>query len=53
MREKKPVDKLREIDDLEIEPLSDEALEEVAGGGSKGNACCSDNNCSNKPKETA
>jgi hypothetical protein len=39
--------KLREIDDLEIEPLSDEALEEVAGGGSKGNACCSDNNCSN------
>jgi Ca2+-binding EF-hand superfamily protein len=40
-----------EIDDVEIEPLSDEALEEVAGGGSKGSACCSDNNCSNTQAE--
>ncbi len=39
--------KLNEIDELEIEPLSDEALEEVAGGGSKGPSCCSENNCSN------
>ncbi|HEX2202854.1 MAG TPA: hypothetical protein VHG91_06140 [Longimicrobium sp.] len=39
--------------DIEIEPLSDEALEEVAGGtdrailGSDGPSCCSDSNCSN------
>lgn len=41
--------KLNEIDELEIEPLSDEALEEVAGGGSKGPSCCSETNCSNAP----
>ncbi|HEX2202855.1 MAG TPA: hypothetical protein VHG91_06145 [Longimicrobium sp.] len=37
--------------EIEIEPLSDEALEEVAGGaaiaGSDGPSCCSDTNCSN------
>ncbi|HEX2202853.1 MAG TPA: hypothetical protein VHG91_06135 [Longimicrobium sp.] len=37
--------------DIEIEPLSDEALEEVAGGadiaGSDGPSCCSTSGCSN------
>jgi len=37
-----------EISDLEIEPLSDEALELVAGGeSSDGPLCCSCSNCSN------
>ncbi len=36
-----------DLDELEIEPLSDEALEEVAGGSSKGLACCSEFSCSN------
>lgn len=42
-------------DPIEIEPLSDEALQEVAGGtevpidaeGSTGPRCCSDSQCSN------
>jgi len=39
---------LHEIDDLEIEPLSDEALELVAGGiSSDGAKCCSCRHCSN------
>jgi len=39
--------KLNEIDNLEIEPLSDEALEAVAGGKSScGPQCCSCSNCS-------
>jgi len=39
--------KLNEIDNLEIEPLSDEALEAVAGGKSScGPMCCSCSNCS-------
>jgi hypothetical protein len=43
---------LQAIDGIEIEPLSDEALETVAGGkSSDGPACCSCSNCSNKPKE--
>jgi hypothetical protein len=36
------------IDHLEIEPLSDDALELVAGGkSSDGDACCSCEQCSN------
>jgi hypothetical protein len=42
------------IDDLQIEPLSDDVLESVAGAGtssgcvsSTGPACCSCSNCSN------
>jgi hypothetical protein len=39
------------MDDLEIEPLSDDALESVAGGkSSDGDNCCSCSNCSNGPK---
>jgi hypothetical protein len=38
--------KLNEVDDLEIEPLSDEALELVAGGrSSDGPVCCSCKHC--------
>jgi hypothetical protein len=38
---------LNDIDDLEIEPLSDEALELVAGGkSSDGTNCCSCKHCS-------
>jgi hypothetical protein len=45
-------EKLNSIDALEIEPLSDEALETVAGGkSSDGPACCSCSDCSNRPKE--
>lgn len=37
-----------DIAELEIEPLSDEALESVAGGASSdGPACCSCKRCSN------
>jgi hypothetical protein len=44
------MDKLNQIDSLEIEPLSDEALEMVAGGkSSDGPKCCSCSNCSNTP----
>lgn len=39
---------LAPIDNLEIEPLSDEALELVAGGkSSDGPSCCSCEQCSN------
>jgi hypothetical protein len=34
------------IDGLEIEPLSDELLQEVAGATSGGGTCCSCGNCS-------
>ena len=34
----------------EIEPLSDEALEEVAGGSSS-ESCCSCSGCSNSTRE--
>lgn len=41
---------LEAIEDLEIEPLSDEALELVAGGkSSDGNSCCSCDHCSYPP----
>lgn len=41
-------DKMAEIDNLEIEPLSDDALESVAGGTSDGSSgsCCSCCACS-------
>ena len=42
--------KQESIEKLEIETLSDEALETVAGGGSSdGPSCCSCSNCSNRP----
>jgi hypothetical protein len=42
--------RINEIDDIAIEPLSDEALELVAGGGSSdGNVCCSCRHCSYTP----
>lgn len=47
--QKKPFDDLDfdALDDLEIEPLSDEALESVAGGkSSDGPKCCSCASCS-------
>lgn len=38
---------LSSINDVEIEPLSDEALEDVAGGEAAGSSnCCSCSNCS-------
>ena len=41
------------IDNVEIEPLSDQDLEDVSGGAtsstSGGDSCCSCSNCSNKP----
>jgi hypothetical protein len=41
--------KLDAIDHLEIEPLSDDALELVAGGkSSDGDSCCSCEQCSNE-----
>jgi hypothetical protein len=41
-------EKLDSLDHLEIEPLSDDALELVAGGkSSDGDACCSCEQCSN------
>jgi hypothetical protein len=43
-----------EIDSLEIEPLSDEALELVAGGKSTdGPMCCSCQQCCNRPPVSA
>jgi hypothetical protein len=43
--------KFNEIDSLEIEPLSDEALELVAGGdSSSGPVCCSCTDCSSGPR---
>lgn len=42
------MNELSAVDGLEIEPLSDEALESVAGSGSSdGNNCCSCDGCSN------
>jgi hypothetical protein len=39
------------LEGIEIEPLSDEALETVAGGkSSDGPQCCSCEDCSNRPK---
>jgi len=39
------------IDNLDIEPLSDEALELVGGGASSdGPVCCSCSGCSNNPQ---
>ena len=40
---------LKAIDDLEIDPLSDEALANVAGASSTGPACCSCVDCSWQP----
>ena len=41
---------MNEIDQFEIEPLSDEALEQVSGGASSdGPVCCSCRNCSKPP----
>ena len=40
-------DSLNAIDSLEIEPLSDDLLEGVAGATSSGAACCSCSGCSN------
>ncbi len=37
------------IDSLEIEPLSDELLQEVAGASSSGPSCCSCSGCSSAP----
>ena len=47
MKKENP-DQLFELDELEIESLSDEILESVAGGNSDtdGQNCCSCNNCS-------
>ena len=42
---------LSAIDGLEIEPLSDELLESVAGASSTGQNCCSCSDCSNRPRE--
>jgi hypothetical protein len=39
---------LNAIDSLDIEPLSDELLESVAGASSSGGSCCSCSNCSNQ-----
>lgn len=40
-------DDIKKVDDLEIESLSDEALESVAGGSSTdGPVCCSCDDCS-------
>jgi hypothetical protein len=52
-------DAIGTIDDLRIEPLSDDVLESVAGAGtssgcvsSTGPACCSCSACSHQPSET-
>ncbi|HEV7507442.1 MAG TPA: hypothetical protein VGS07_21335 [Thermoanaerobaculia bacterium] len=44
---------LAHVGDLEIEPLSDEALETVAGGTAAGssNGCCSCKGCSPPPAD--
>ena len=42
-------DMLNAIDDLQIEPLSDDLLASVAGATSDGSSCCSCQNCSNAP----
>ena len=38
---------LNAIDDMVIEPLSDDLLDAVAGATSAGSTCCSCQNCSN------
>lgn len=38
---------LNAIDDMVIEPLSDDLLDAVAGATSSGDQCCSCQNCSN------
>jgi len=38
------------IDDMVIEPLSDDLLDSIAGATSTGSTCCSCQDCSNKPK---
>jgi len=38
------------IDELDIEPLSDDLLASVAGATSSGPSCCSCSDCSNPPK---
>jgi hypothetical protein len=43
-------DDLAKVDDLEIEPLTDEALESVAGGTSGTCCTCSGDNCSSPAK---
>jgi hypothetical protein len=47
-------DQMAEIDNIEIEPLSDDALESVAGGTSDGSSgsCCSCCNCSSAAAKT-
>lgn len=40
------------IDSLEIEPLSDELLQEVAGASSSGPSCCSCSGCSSATRPT-
>lgn len=37
------------IEHLEIEPLSDDLLQEVAGASSSGPSCCSCSSCSGPP----
>lgn len=49
--------RLLSIDEMEIAPLSDEALEAVVGGkgcnnSSTGDQCCSCKDCSNDPAPT-
>jgi len=39
-----------EIESLEVDPLSDEDLESVAGGAETCSACGSNSQCSNPPK---
>ena len=50
------VDDLLNIDELEIEPITDEILASVLGGLGEDDGffspSCSDNTCSNRPKET-
>lgn len=43
-----PQEELNNVDDVEIEPLSDEALEDVAGGTATAGStnCCSCSQCS-------
>jgi len=42
----KTKDESEKPDDLEVEPLSDESLDSVAGGGTSSDGCCSCANCS-------
>lgn len=54
MADHKPTrqDNLSSIDGVEIEPLSDEALEDVAGGEGAGSSnCCSCSHCSSSDED--